>query len=145
MEVLENEPMQVSLPLPRSIDTKVFVHLTVRAKAITIFLTTANQDDPSIPASLGSFVYALPDVSTIRFSVLGCELIRTSASTQHNPYRPRCLPTRPRLSSPHASPSSWLASPTCLSMWATHVPLQTAPRGARLKKRWMYFSELQLW
>ncbi|KAH7362902.1 hypothetical protein B0T11DRAFT_88817 [Plectosphaerella cucumerina] len=61
MEVLENEPMQVSLPLPRSIDTKVFIHLTVRAKAITLFLTTANQDDPSTPAPLGSFVYALPD------------------------------------------------------------------------------------
>lgn len=62
MEVLENVPLQVSLPLPRSIDTKVFIHLAVKAKAVTLFLTTANQDEPATPAPLGSFVYALPDV-----------------------------------------------------------------------------------
>ncbi|KAM0283266.1 hypothetical protein ACHAQH_002560 [Verticillium albo-atrum] len=61
MEVVENETLQVSLPLPRSIDTRVFIHLTIKAKAITLFLTTANQDEPSAPAAMGSFVYALPD------------------------------------------------------------------------------------
>lgn len=62
MEVIDNEPLQVSFPLPRSIDTRVFIHLTIKAKAITLFLTTANQDEPSSPAAMGSFVYALPDV-----------------------------------------------------------------------------------
>ncbi|CRK41626.1 hypothetical protein BN1723_015951 [Verticillium longisporum] len=61
MEVIDNEPLQVSFPLPRSIDTRVFIHLTIKAKAITLFLTTANQDEPSSPAAMGSFVYALPD------------------------------------------------------------------------------------
>lgn len=64
MEVMEAETVQLSLPLPRSIDTKVFLHLTVRAKSITLYLTTASQDEPSTPAPLGSFVYALPDVSS---------------------------------------------------------------------------------
>ncbi|RNJ58235.1 hypothetical protein D7B24_004874 [Verticillium nonalfalfae] len=61
MEVIDNEPLQVSFPLPRSIDTRVFIHLTIKAKAVTLFLTTANQDEPSSPAAMGSFVYALPD------------------------------------------------------------------------------------
>ncbi|KAF3357015.1 hypothetical protein VDGD_04661 [Verticillium dahliae] len=61
MEVIDNEPLQASFPLPRSIDTRVFIHLTIKAKAITLFLTTANQDEPSSPAAMGSFVYALPD------------------------------------------------------------------------------------
>lgn len=57
------ETFQLSFPLPRSLDTRIYVHLTVRAKSVMIFLTTAAADDTGNPASMGSFVYALPDVS----------------------------------------------------------------------------------
>ncbi|KAL2759181.1 hypothetical protein ACRALDRAFT_1075432 [Sodiomyces alcalophilus JCM 7366] len=61
MEIMENEPLQVSIPLPRSLDTRVYIHLTVRAKSITLFLTTRSEDEPTTPPAMGSFVYALPD------------------------------------------------------------------------------------
>jgi hypothetical protein len=54
--------MQLSFPLPRSLDTRVYLRLTVKSKAIVLFLTTASTDDASAPTPLGSFVYALPDV-----------------------------------------------------------------------------------
>lgn len=67
MAITEGNSCQISLPLPRSIDTRIFLRLTVRAKALTLLLTTANQDEPPTPSALGSFVYALPDVSSMAF------------------------------------------------------------------------------
>lgn len=58
---MEN-PMQLSFSLPRSLDTRIYLHLTVKSKAVLLFLTTAAMDDASSPTPLGSFVYALPDV-----------------------------------------------------------------------------------
>ncbi|AEO56757.1 hypothetical protein MYCTH_2302025 [Thermothelomyces thermophilus ATCC 42464] len=54
-------PVQLSFPLPRSIDTRIYLHLTVKSKAIVLFLTTASLEDAASPSPLGSFVYALPD------------------------------------------------------------------------------------
>lgn len=53
---------QLSIPLPRSLDTRIHIHLTVKAKTATLFLTSTTQDEPSSTAALGSFVYALPNV-----------------------------------------------------------------------------------
>jgi hypothetical protein len=58
-------PIQLSFPLPRSIDTRVYLNLTVKAKAIMLFLTSASAEEAAAPTPLGSFVYALPDVCTI--------------------------------------------------------------------------------
>jgi hypothetical protein len=55
-------PIQLSFPLPRSLDTRVFLHLTVKPKAVVLFLTTASMEEAGSPSPLGSFVYALPDV-----------------------------------------------------------------------------------
>lgn len=55
-------PIQFSFPLPRSLDTRIYLHLTVKAKAILLFLTTASAEEAGGPTPLGSFVYALPDV-----------------------------------------------------------------------------------
>lgn len=55
-------PIQLSFPLPRSLDSRVYLHLTVKSKAIVLFLTTASMEDAGSPTPLGSFVYALPDV-----------------------------------------------------------------------------------
>lgn len=56
-------PIQLSLPLPRSLGTRIYMQLTVKSKAVVIFLTTASAEEATSPTPLGSFVYALPDVS----------------------------------------------------------------------------------
>ena len=55
-------PIQFSFPLPRSLDTRIYLNLTVKAKAVLLFLTTASAEEAGAPTPLGSFVYALPDV-----------------------------------------------------------------------------------
>ncbi|KAK3956474.1 hypothetical protein QBC32DRAFT_123982 [Pseudoneurospora amorphoporcata] len=54
-------PIQLSLPLPRSMDTRTYLQLTVKSKAVVLFLTTASAEEATSPTPLGSFVYALPD------------------------------------------------------------------------------------
>ncbi|KAL2025164.1 hypothetical protein VTK56DRAFT_166 [Thermocarpiscus australiensis] len=54
-------PIQLSFPLPRSVDTRIYMHLTVKSKAIMLFVTTASMEEATVPTPLGSFVYALPD------------------------------------------------------------------------------------
>lgn len=53
---------QLSIPLPHSLDTRIHIHLSTKAKVATLFLTSVTQDEQSGPAALGSFVYALPNV-----------------------------------------------------------------------------------
>lgn len=57
------ETFQLSFPLPRSLEARIYVHLTIQAKSVMIFLTTAAADELGTPPPMGSFVYALPDVS----------------------------------------------------------------------------------
>ncbi|KAK3325390.1 hypothetical protein B0H66DRAFT_599555 [Apodospora peruviana] len=54
-------PVQLSIPLPRSLDTRIYMHLTVKAKAVVLFLATASAQEMGAPTPMGSFVYALPD------------------------------------------------------------------------------------
>ncbi len=54
--------VELSLPLPRSLDTRIYIRLSTRAKAIVVSLTTASQDETASAAPMGSFVYALPNV-----------------------------------------------------------------------------------
>lgn len=56
-------PIQLSLPLPRSMDTRIYIQLELKSKAVVLFLTTASAEEATSPTPLGSFVYALPDVS----------------------------------------------------------------------------------
>lgn len=62
MAEIIDEPIQLSFPLPRSLDTRIHLRLTIKSKVIMLFLTTvaADEEDQSVP--MGSFVYALPDV-----------------------------------------------------------------------------------
>lgn len=53
-------PIELSLALPRAHGTRIYLQLTDRATSVLIFLTTA-QDGVSSTASLGSFVFAIPD------------------------------------------------------------------------------------
>jgi hypothetical protein len=61
MEDSQNSAVEVSLPLPRSLGTRIYIRLSTRAKAIMVSLTTASQDEPAAAAPMGSFVYALPN------------------------------------------------------------------------------------
>jgi hypothetical protein len=63
MATLENGPVQVSFPLPSGMNTKIHMRMTIQSKAILLFLTTVAAEDLDKPASMGAFVYALPDVS----------------------------------------------------------------------------------
>ncbi|KAK4192889.1 hypothetical protein QBC35DRAFT_482043 [Podospora australis] len=61
--VSEIEPFsrQLSIPLPHSLDNRIYLSLTVKSKAVLLFITTAPPDESSTATPLGSFVYALPD------------------------------------------------------------------------------------
>ncbi|KJZ75618.1 hypothetical protein HIM_05081 [Hirsutella minnesotensis 3608] len=52
---------QLSIPLPHSLDTRIYLRLSTQAKAVLLCLTTASQDDVATPRAMGSFVYALPN------------------------------------------------------------------------------------
>jgi hypothetical protein len=56
-------PVELSFPLPKAPETKIHVHLTINTTSVVVFLTTVYGGDIPTGASLGSFVYALPDVS----------------------------------------------------------------------------------
>ncbi|KAI1824619.1 hypothetical protein F4861DRAFT_246416 [Xylaria intraflava] len=61
METMAAEPIEISFPLPRGMDTKIHMRLTIQSKAILMFVTTVAAEDSDTPAAMGSFVYALPD------------------------------------------------------------------------------------
>ncbi|KAI1771851.1 hypothetical protein F4818DRAFT_192098 [Hypoxylon cercidicola] len=61
MEETIEEPIQLSFPLPRSLDTKIHLRLTIKSKVILLFLTTMAADEGDQAAPMGSFVYALPN------------------------------------------------------------------------------------
>ncbi|KAI1639737.1 hypothetical protein F4809DRAFT_594206 [Biscogniauxia mediterranea] len=52
---------ELSIPLPRCLDTKIHLRLTLKSKVVLIFLTTVAADEADKSAPMGSFVYALPD------------------------------------------------------------------------------------
>lgn len=58
-----HSPIELSFPLPKSLGTLIHLHLTISTTSILLFLTTTEGGDRSTPASLGSFVCALPDRS----------------------------------------------------------------------------------
>lgn len=57
-----SETVELSVALPRSLDTRIFVRITTQAKCIMLSLTTASAEEIGTPTPIGSFVYALPDV-----------------------------------------------------------------------------------
>jgi hypothetical protein len=59
------EPIQFSMALPNAPGSRIHTHLTILATSILLFCTstTAEFSTASVP-TLGSFVYAMPDVCT---------------------------------------------------------------------------------
>ncbi|OAA37832.1 hypothetical protein NOR_06909 [Metarhizium rileyi] len=71
-----NEALNFSIPLPHSLNTRIYIRLNTQAKAIVLSLTTSTQDELAALKPMGSFVYALPNrfddkqpLSTTLFSV----------------------------------------------------------------------------
>ncbi|KAH7141227.1 hypothetical protein B0J13DRAFT_53887 [Dactylonectria estremocensis] len=58
---MATETVELSIPIPMSLDTRIYLRLSTKAKAIMLFLATATLDDLATPTSMGSFVYALPN------------------------------------------------------------------------------------
>ena len=63
MATTHAEPVQFSIPLPGSFDTRIYARLSTQSKAVLLNLTTASQDELSAAKPMGSFIYALPNVS----------------------------------------------------------------------------------
>lgn len=60
---LASKTVTFSTPLPRALDTQIHVRLTTRDKSLMLFITTAGTDDGELLVPMGSFVYAVPNVS----------------------------------------------------------------------------------
>ncbi|KAG5943382.1 hypothetical protein E4U53_007059 [Claviceps sorghi] len=61
MTAAPNQLLSFSLPLPHSIDTRIYLRLSTQARALVLCLTTATQDEGVSLKPMGSFVYALPN------------------------------------------------------------------------------------
>lgn len=61
----ESRPVELAFELPHSPGLRINLHLTVKASSILLFLTSTNTDASQSVASMGSFVYAMPDVSLL--------------------------------------------------------------------------------
>ena len=58
-----NKPIEVAFPLPRAPQSNIHLQLHNNGPNILLFLTTSTTEASS-SASLGSFVYAMPNVSS---------------------------------------------------------------------------------
>lgn len=58
-----SEPRQLSIGLPHFPGINIHAHLTVLATSVVLFLTSATVESGQGGAAMGSFVYAMPDVS----------------------------------------------------------------------------------
>ncbi|EGX91482.1 hypothetical protein CCM_05640 [Cordyceps militaris CM01] len=57
----ETQVVEVSIPLPDSLDTRIYIRVTTLDKAVMVSLTTASQEELGATTPMGSMVYALPD------------------------------------------------------------------------------------
>jgi hypothetical protein len=63
------KPIELSFPLPKAPETKIHLQLTINSTSLLLFLTTVYGGDVPTGAPLGSFVYALPDVSGVYLTI----------------------------------------------------------------------------
>lgn len=58
------EPVQLSFPMPNAPATNIYLHLTVNATSVVLFLSSLAADSGAAAVAMGSFVYAMPNVSS---------------------------------------------------------------------------------
>ncbi|CAK4030127.1 uncharacterized protein RCC_09633 [Lecanosticta acicola] len=56
-----SKPIEIAIDLPQSPGIRVNVHLTTLETSILLFLTSSSTETAQGAASMGSFVYAMPD------------------------------------------------------------------------------------
>ncbi|KAJ4145614.1 hypothetical protein LMH87_004460 [Akanthomyces muscarius] len=61
MAFKDTQSVEVSIPLPKSLDTRIFIRVATLDKAVMVSLTTASQEETGATTPMGSMVYALPD------------------------------------------------------------------------------------
>ncbi|KAM3439763.1 hypothetical protein MY4824_002526 [Beauveria thailandica] len=61
MAFKETQTIEVSIPLPRSLDTRIYIRVVNLDKAVMVSLTTTSQQEMGATTPMGSMVYALPD------------------------------------------------------------------------------------
>lgn len=66
MTFKETQTTEVSIPLPRSLDTRIYIRVATLDKAVMVSLTTASQEEMGATTPMGSMVYALPDVRSYK-------------------------------------------------------------------------------
>ena len=104
MATTQSDAVQLSLPLPKSLDTRIYIRLSLETRAIVLSLTTASPDEPAQTAPMGSFVYGLPNASYLNFECM-LLLTFTSDSTLRSPSQRPYFPTNLPWNSQPASPS----------------------------------------
>lgn len=90
-----NKALELAIDLPHSPGLRLNVHLTILANCIMLFLTSTSSETGPGAVSMGSFVYALPDVGHSLLllllllkerSFLKSKLTKSlSDTTQHSP------------------------------------------------------------
>jgi hypothetical protein len=94
-----HKPIELAIGLPHSPGTRIHLHLTILATKLILFLTTASIDAGSTAsATMGSFVYAMPDVQLSLVSSPKSSHILTPIQ-RYNPSQPLSTPI-------YSSPSS---------------------------------------
>jgi hypothetical protein len=127
-------PIEVSFPLPKAPHTNIHVQLTDNGPNLLLFLTTSSAESAS-SSTLGSFVYAMPNVSaqpSMRYAAshfaLTIKLIRVIRELH-----------QPRLSAHHSSPTvAHSTSPHDLprSLRARQESQYTSATRQAWRKRW---------
>lgn len=56
------KPIELAVQMPYAPDSRIHLHLTILTTSIVLFVTSTNHESSGVGASLGSFVYAMPDV-----------------------------------------------------------------------------------
>lgn len=74
MATAKSSPVELSIPLPHSLDTRIYIRISTQTKAIMISLTTASADEGGAATPMGSFVYAMPDVRGIESNAMRLNL-----------------------------------------------------------------------
>ena len=59
----DSKLIELAIDLPQTPGMRVHLHLTLLARSILLFLASSSIESSPTAAPLGSFVYAMPDVS----------------------------------------------------------------------------------
>lgn len=135
------KPQEISFPLPKALHTTAHVHLTFLETCAMVFLsTTTPGDSAGSVASMGSFVYAMPDVSvcltdlplwrawSLENLYHGSDMMsdKHSAPIPARPFPPPSTPRR-RWNTRRGLLKSWLVVWGCRCMWGVALtPLRSS-------------------